>query len=131
MAFRDPAINYYVDDVQACVDFYVRHFGFAETFRTPEQGEPDHVEVRLENLTLGFAAKRAATRMHGLPMGPGGSPRVELVLWTDDVDRHYRALVEAGVQSVSEPHDFLGFLRSAWVADPEGNPIQMVMKLGR
>jgi catechol 2,3-dioxygenase-like lactoylglutathione lyase family enzyme len=47
MSFTDPAINYYVDDVEIAVHFYTSHFGFVETFRTPPQGKPMHVEVRL------------------------------------------------------------------------------------
>lgn len=128
VAFLNPAINYYVDDVQRSVAFYVDNFGFVETFRTPKVGEPDHVELRLGEFVLGLAAKRAGTEMHGLPLGPGGNPRVELVLWTDDVDRQYAALLEQGVAGLSAPHDFLGTLRSAWVIDPEGNPVQLVMK---
>jgi hypothetical protein len=36
------------------------------------------------------------------------------------------ALTEKGVVSLSAPHDFLQSLRVAWVADPEGNPLQIV-----
>jgi uncharacterized glyoxalase superfamily protein PhnB len=57
--FTDPAVNYYVDDVERAVRFYTEHFGFVETFRTPQQGKPDHVEVRLGGLTLGVASKSA------------------------------------------------------------------------
>ncbi len=129
MAYRNPAINYYVDDVETCVAFYVRHFGFEESFRTPKEGSPDHVEVRLGGFILGLAAKRAAVAMHGLPLGDSGSPRGELVFWTEDVDVAFTKLKADGAAPVSEPHDFLGMLRSAWVADPAGNPIQIVMRL--
>ena len=27
-----------------------------------------------------------------------------------------------------EPHDFLDSLRAAWVADPDGNPVQIVTR---
>lgn len=69
--------------------------------------------------------------MHGLPLAEHGAPRAEVVLWTDDVDAAYAALVAAGAPSVSPPHDFLGFLRAAWVMDPDGNPVEIVMRTDR
>ena len=127
--YTDPSINYYVDDVETAVRFYTEHFGFVETFRTPEQGRPDHVEVRLGALTLGLAAKEAGTRAHGLPLGSGGFPRAEVVLWTENEDEAYTRLTEQGVPSVSPPHDFLGSLRAAWVLDPNGNPVEIVSRI--
>lgn len=131
MAFQyvDPAVNYYVDDVETAVHFYVEHFGFVETFRTPKQGTPDHVEVKLGTLTLGLASKESGISVHGLPLGPSGYPRVELVLWTEDVDAAYADLISNGVPAVSAPHTFLGTLRSAWVMDPEGNPVEIVSRV--
>ncbi|MCX6048026.1 MAG: VOC family protein [Chloroflexi bacterium] len=126
--FNDPAINYYVEDVEIAVRFYVEHFGFVETFRTPEQGKPIHVEVTLGPLILGLASQAAGQGMHGLPLGPGGFPRAELVVWTDNVDEAYAMLIEKGVPSVSEPHDFLASLRAAWVMDPDGNPVEIVSR---
>lgn len=126
ISYRDPAINYYVEDVEAAVRFYTTHFGFLETFRTPRQGTPAHVEVRLGPLVLGLASKQAGQAMHGLPLGAGGPPRAELVVWADDVDAAYAHLLAQGVPSVSPPHDFLGSLRAAWVMDPDGNPVEIV-----
>lgn len=126
--FVDPAINYYVEDVETAVRFYVEHFGFVETFRTPKQGKPVHVELKLGGFTLGLASKEAGQSMHGLPLGAGGSPRAELVVWTDDVDEAYTALVENGVPGVSAPHNFLASLRAAWVMDPDGNPVEIVSR---
>ncbi len=126
--FTNPAINYYVEDVEAAVCFYIEHFGFVETFRTPKQGKPIHVEVTLGSLILGLAAKTAGQTMHGLALGPGGFPRAELVVWTENVDEAYAMLMEKGVPSISTPHDFLESLRSAWVVDPDGNPVQIVSR---
>lgn len=71
ISYTDPAINYYVDDVEVAMRFYVEHVGFVETFRTPEHGTPVHVELRLGSFTLGLASKEAAQAMHGLSLGPG------------------------------------------------------------
>jgi catechol 2,3-dioxygenase-like lactoylglutathione lyase family enzyme len=128
--FTDPAINYYVDDVEIAAHFYSEYFGFVETFRTPKHGKPIHVELKLGPLVLGLALKEAGRSMHGLPLGPGGSPRAELVVWTENVDEAYAMLLEKGVPSISAPHDFLSTLRAAWVMDPDGNPVEIVSRRG-
>jgi hypothetical protein len=41
------------------------------------------------------------------------------------------ALTAKGAPLLSAAHDFLdGSLRSAWIADPDGNPIQLVQQKG-
>jgi catechol 2,3-dioxygenase-like lactoylglutathione lyase family enzyme len=124
--FGDPQINFYVQDVEASTRFYRESFGFTETFRTPRSGRPIHAEMRLDQLTLGFAAIDSARDMHGI--GAGTGPSAELVVWTDDVDRAYADLTAKGVQALSAPRDFLESLRAAWVADPDGNPVQIVTR---
>ncbi len=47
---------------------------------------------------------------------------------TDDVDGAFALMTSRGARPLSEPHDFLAHLRSAWVADPDGNPIQLVTR---
>lgn len=126
--FRDPQVNAYVRDVEACVRFYTGHLGFVETFRTPETGPPAHVEVRLGGLILGFADIGATRDMHGLDVD-AGPRRAEVAVWTDDVDAAFARLVAAGAQPLSPPHDFIGRLRAAWVADPDGGPVQVVAEL--
>ncbi|MGH2930613.1 MAG: VOC family protein, partial [Solirubrobacteraceae bacterium] len=118
--FRDPQVNLHVTDAEETAAFYRDAFGFRETFRTPAQGPPDHLEARLGTFVLGFATFATATATHGIDLRAGG-PRAELVLWTDDVDRAYEHALAQGAGSLSPPHDFLGRLRAAWVADPEGN----------
>jgi hypothetical protein len=126
IVFSSPAINVYSYDVLRLVRFY-EGLGFRETFRTPKEGTPVHVEVSLDGFTVGIAAVDAAIEDHGLNPDLGGRP-VEIVLWTDDVDRDYVRLTGEGAPSLSAPHDFLSDLRLAWVADPDGNPIQLAQK---
>jgi uncharacterized glyoxalase superfamily protein PhnB len=121
--FRNPAINVYSRDVLRLVSFY-EGLGFRETFRTPEEGVPVHVELTLEGFTIGIADVEAASLDHGLSPDLGGRP-VEILLWTDDTDRDYARLTAEGAPSLSAPHDFLSDLRLAWVGDPDGNPIQL------
>ncbi|HUZ02589.1 MAG TPA: VOC family protein [Thermomicrobiaceae bacterium] len=118
-------MNIYSHDVLRLGTFYAG-LGFRETFRTPNEGTPVHVEVTLDGFTIGFASVESAVADHGLSPDLGGRP-VEIVLWTDDTDAAYARLTAGGAPSLSPPHDFLeGRLRSAWVADPDGNPIQFV-----
>lgn len=127
--FRNPSINIYSKDVVRLVTFY-EGLGFRETFRTPKTGTPAHVQLTLDQFTIGIASVEAAFADHGLTPNLGGRP-MEIVLWTDDTDRDYTHLTSEGAPSLSPPHNFLSRLRSAWVADPDGNPIQLVQRLVR
>jgi catechol 2,3-dioxygenase-like lactoylglutathione lyase family enzyme len=127
--FRSPAINVYSRDVVRLVTFY-QGLGFREMFRTPKEGQPDHVEVVLDGFTIGIASVDSAIADHGLNPNLEGRP-VEIVLWTDDTDRDHACLTADGAPSLSEPHDWLSDLRLAWVADPDGNPIQLVQRRKR
>ena len=87
-----------------------------------------HIELRLDGFTLGIATIEAAKEHHGLRRG-GEGRWIEIVLWTDDTDAALKALVAKGAPLLSPPHDFLdGQLRAAWVADPDGNPVQLVQR---
>jgi catechol 2,3-dioxygenase-like lactoylglutathione lyase family enzyme len=125
--FRDPQVNLYVRDIEASMRFYGGMLGFEETFRTPSTGRPIHVELRLGGLTLGLADRDAAREMHGLTPGTD-TQRAEIAVWTDDVDSAYERLLASGAPSISEPHNFIGRLRAAWVADPDGGPVQLVQQ---
>jgi hypothetical protein len=85
---------------------------------------PVHVEMRPGQFTLAVTSIDAALADHGLVLNPG-PPSAELVVWTDDTNKAYMALMEKGAVSLSAPHDFLQSHRVAWVADPEGNPIHI------
>jgi catechol 2,3-dioxygenase-like lactoylglutathione lyase family enzyme len=126
-SFGRPMINLYSRDLARAAAFY-SEFGFVETFRTPATGAPAHVELTLDGFRLGIATFEAAREHHGLrPKGDGGA--IEIVVWTNDTDAALRTLVEKGVPVLSPAHDFLdGKLRAAWVADPDGNPIQLVQR---
>ena len=120
-------INLYSRDLPRAVAFYCE-LGFVETFRTPASGEPVHVELRLDLFTLGIATLEAAREHHGLRPEEEGRG-IEIVLWTDDTDSAVSALVAKGAPLLSPAHDFLdGKLRAAWIADPDGNPIQLVRR---
>lgn len=124
--FRTPQINLYSRDVARAVAFYAA-LGFAETFRTPQEGPPDHVEVALDGFTIGIASLAAAAADHGLRPDLAGRA-IEIVLWTDDTDAAVARLLAAGSRLLAAPHDFLDDLRVAWVTDPDDNPLQLVQR---
>ena len=124
--FRTPMINLYTRDIARALAFY-RGLGFVETFRTPREGNPDHVELVLDGFTIGIATAAAAAADHGLRPDLDGHA-IEIVLWTADTDGAFARLTAAGAPALSPPHDWLENLRLAWVADPDGNPIQLVQR---
>ena len=83
--FHAPFVNLYSRDIEAGLRFYRDLLGFEETFRTPTEGIPEHVELILDGFGLGLGSVEAAKRVHGVAPAPG-SPAMVLVLWTDDPD---------------------------------------------
>ncbi|MGI8645846.1 MAG: VOC family protein [Nocardioides sp.] len=124
--FSGLQINFYVTDVERAVAFYTA-IGAFESFRTPRDGTPLHVEVKLAGVTVGLASVAAARDIHGLDVSADAAG-AELVLWTDDADAAYAVLVAAGGTTMKAPHDMPNGLRGAWVADPDGNPVEVVQE---
>jgi catechol 2,3-dioxygenase-like lactoylglutathione lyase family enzyme len=124
--FRSPQVNLYSRDLPKALAFYTK-IGFTESFRYPPNGDAEHVELQLDGFKLGIATLETAVDNHGLSPNVDGQG-MELVLWTDDVDGAFRRLTEEGARPLSAPHDWLGNLRLAWIADPDDNPIQIVQK---
>ena len=119
--------NLYTDDIEAGLRFYRDLLGFTETFRTPRDGTPEHVELKLDGFMIGLGTAEAARRVHGVEAAPG-SPAMVLVLWTDDADAAYQELTAAGVPAVQPPHDTGNSNRSALLRDPDGNLVEIVAK---
>jgi lactoylglutathione lyase len=124
---RGALVNLYTRDIQAGLRFYRDLLGFTETFRTPTEGTPEHVELRSNGFTVGLGTVEAAMRVHGVAAAPG-SPAMVLVVWTDDVDAAYGQLVAAGVPAVQPPHDTGNDNRNALLRDPDGNLVEIVAK---
>jgi lactoylglutathione lyase len=125
--FATPMVNLYTKDIEAGLRFYRDLFGFTETFRTPTEGTPSHVELRLDGFTVGLGTVEAARSLHGVEAEPG-SPAMVLVIWTDDVDTAYERLTAGGVATVQPPHDTGNNNRNALLRDPDGNLVEIVAK---
>ena len=114
-------------DLPRAVAFYAS-LGFRETFRVPADGDPIHVDLGLDGYTIGIASVASTRQDHGLdPVAEG--QRAAVILWTDDVSTAYETLVDAGAPALGAPHRWLERLLIAWVADPDGNPVQIVQRL--
>jgi len=128
--FSSALVNLYTRDIEAALRFYRDLLSGEETFRTPTEGVPEHVELRLtdDGFTLGLGTVEAAQRVHGVSPAPG-SPAMALVLWTTDVDQAFAALSAAGVPVLQPPHDTGNNNRNALLRDPDGNLVEIVSKV--
>jgi lactoylglutathione lyase len=124
--FVNGFVNLYTRDIEAGILFYRDLLGFEETFRTPTEGTPEHVEFTLNGFSVGLGTVEAARRVHGVDASPG-SPAMVVVVWTDDVDHAFADLSAAGTPVVQQPHS-TGNNRSALLRDPDGNLVEIVSK---
>ncbi|MGW4682270.1 VOC family protein [Micromonospora taraxaci] len=125
--FRTPQVILFSTDVSRTAEFYAS-LGFTETFRVPTEGEPIHVDLVLDGYKIGIASVTSTRDDHGLDPVPQGQ-RAAVILWTDDTAGAYAELTANGVPALAAPHRWLDHLLIAWVADPDGNPIQIVQQL--
>jgi catechol 2,3-dioxygenase-like lactoylglutathione lyase family enzyme len=125
--FRSPQVIIFSDDLPVAAAFYER-LGFRETFRTPVDGDPIHVDLELDGYRIGIASGRSTREDHGLEPVTTGQ-RAAVVLWTDDTAASYGELVGTGTTGLRPPTRWLDRLLIAWVADPDGNPVQLVQDL--
>ncbi len=128
--FQTGFVNLYTRDIEAGIRFYEGLLGCKETFRTPMDGTPTHVEFNLNGFGLGLGTVEAARQRHGVDAAPG-SPSMVLVIWTENVDRAFERLQEAGTPVVQPPHDTGKSNRNALVRDPDGNLVELVSKRAR
>lgn len=127
--YSSGLVNLYTRDIESGIRFYGELLGLQETFRTPRDGTPEHIEFAAgDGFTIGLGTVEAARRVHGVDAEPG-SPAMVLVLWTDDVDRAYQHLVAVGVPALQPPHDTGNDNRNALFRDPDGNLVEIVSKV--
>jgi catechol 2,3-dioxygenase-like lactoylglutathione lyase family enzyme len=125
--FRTPQVVLFSDDLPRAVAFY-SSLGFTEIFRVPTEGEPIHVDLALDGYKIGIASVASTRDDHGLDPVPEGQ-RAAVILWTDDTAAAFATLTANGARGLVAPHEWLGRLLIAWIADPDGNPIQIVQHL--
>jgi hypothetical protein len=55
---------------------------------------------------------------HGLDPFPRAQ-RAAVILWTDDTPASFAGLIANGATGLAPPHEWLGRLLIAWIADPD------------
>jgi lactoylglutathione lyase len=126
--FVSAFVNLYTRDIEAGLRFYADLLGFRETFRTPIDGTPEHVELTLNGFGLGLGTVEAARRVHGVEASPG-SPAMVVVVWADDLDAAFERLASHGAPVVQPPHNTGNSNRNALLRDPDGNLVEIVAKI--
>ena len=120
-------VNVFTHDIEAALTFYQDVLGLPETFRTPREGSPEHVEMKAGGFVLALSTAEAARRVHGLEV-EAGRPAMSLVFWVEDVDATFDVVTAAGAPPVSAPHDTGNDNRNAVVRDPDGTLVELVAK---
>lgn len=112
----------FTTDIERATAFYQEQLGFEQTFRTPPDGIPDHVELRLGDSMLALSTRVAAL---GVGLDPSDGNPLELIVWCDDVDTAVVRLRKAGAPVIAEPFQHVTHRRAS-VCDPDGNWIALV-----
>ena len=120
-------VNVFSHDIRSALDFYQGVLGLPETFRTPRDGTPEHVEMAAGGFVLALSTVEAARRVHGVD-AEVGRPAMSLVFWVDDVDTAFATATAAGGPAVTAPHDTGNDNRNAVVRDPDGTLVELVAK---
>lgn len=120
-------VNVFTSDIARSLAFYQGVLGLRESFRTPTEGLPEHVEMTAGEFVVAISTAEAARRVHG--MDPDvGSAAMSLVFWVDDVDATFETVAGSGAPVVTRPHDAGNNNRNAVVRDPDGTLIELVAK---
>jgi catechol 2,3-dioxygenase-like lactoylglutathione lyase family enzyme len=114
-------VRYMVDDVDACVDFYTRHFGFSlRSNQAPAFADVIRGNLRL--LLSGPSSSAGRPMRDGRKPGPGGWNRIHLIV--ADIEAEVERLRAAGLSFRNDIVTGPGG-KQTLVDDPSGNPIEL------
>jgi catechol 2,3-dioxygenase-like lactoylglutathione lyase family enzyme len=114
-------VRYMVDDVEAAIDFYTRHFGFSLI----STAAPAFADVRrgaLRLLLSGPTSSAGRPMPDGRKPGPGGWNRIHLIV--QDIEAEVDRLRNAGL---SFRNDIVTGPGGSQILldDPSGNPVEL------
>ena len=120
---NDETVNvrYMVDDVEAAIGFYTRHFGFTVI----SSAAPAFADVRrgaLRLLLSGPASSAGRPMPDGRVPGPGGWNRIHFLV--DDIEAEVERLRSEGVGFRNEIIKGPGG-QQVLLDDPSGNPLEL------
>src|SRR6266516_1814171 len=114
-------VRYMVDDVDASVDFYTRHFGFSlRSNQAPAFADVIRGNLRL--LLSGPSSSAGRPMPDGRKPGPGGWNRIHLIV--ADIEAEVERLRAAGLTFRNDIVKGPGGSQIL-LDDPSGNPIEL------
>lgn len=124
--FKFNTIALFTTDNQKMVDFYCDIFGF----ETSWNGIDIDVEMRLDAMRILLFPRESIEKMTGqkftYPSGINGTMGISFdVLNFADVDKEYGRAVSMGAKPIMKPTTEPWGQRTCYVADPEGNLIEI------
>jgi uncharacterized glyoxalase superfamily protein PhnB len=106
-------------DVAGALDWLSKVFGFQETLRhTFGNGRVSHADM---DTGSGGVIMLTSAGERFLSPGDDGHVCNKVIVFVDDLDRHFAAVEEAGVETLHGPTDKPWGLRQYLVRDPEGH----------
>ena len=124
--FRFNTIGLFTTNNQKIVDFYVNIFGF----KTDWNGQEPNVEMHLDDMRIILFPRKSIEEMtqqkFTYPSGINGTMELSFDVPTfADVDKEYDRAIEMGAKPIMKPTTEPWGQRTCYVADPEGNLIEI------
>ena len=124
--FTFNTVGLFTHDNKATVDFYTRTFGFT----TDWDGIQPNVEMTLGKMRIILfprdAFEQMVSRKFDYPKGTNGTMELAFDVPTfADVDKEYQNALDNGAKSVLPPTTEPWGQRTCYVADPDGNLIEI------
>ena len=124
--FKFNTVGLFTRDNRKTVDFYTKTFGFT----TDWDGVQPNVEMKLDDMRIILFPREAfegmVSKSFQYPDGLNGTMELAFDVPTfADVDKEYRNALDNGAQSVLPPTTEPWGQRTCYIADPDGNLIEI------